>query len=184
MDTSPDTISLADLVPEISSVLADTLNLMDLADEEIDNACARHPVQYRDTLFHSFGLLHPTLPRMTSAFVYRSHCQELLTRVVRGEDTRPGTAAEVCCLCADISTQVPLNSPAAGLYFRMWAQAFPHTPVADDRRAHHEALYADRINDYEQLARAKLAVDDRVLGTITCSGRHHTMKVTCHYAQL
>jgi hypothetical protein len=183
MDKSPDTITLSELVPEISSALAASLNLIDLAEEEIDNACARYP-HHRDTLFHSFRLLRPTLPRMTSAFVYRSHCQELLDRVARGEDTRPGTAAEVCCLCADISTQVPLNSPAAGLYFRMWAQAFPHTPVADDRRAHHEALYADRINDYEALARAKLAIDDRRLGTITCTGRHNTVKVPCRYTQL
>ncbi|ORT53015.1 hypothetical protein KBI5_08915 [Frankia sp. KB5] len=159
-----------------------TLDLIDLAEEEIDSACARHP-KHRDTLFHSFSLLRPTLPRMTSAFVYRAHCQELLGRVARVEDTRPGTAAEVCCLCADISTQVPLNSPAAGLYFRMWAQAFPHTPADDDRRAHHEALYASRIDDYEALARAKLAVDDRRLGTITCTGRHNTVKVPCRYTQ-
>jgi hypothetical protein len=70
---------------------------------------------------------------MRTEFVYRSHCRELLDRAARGEDTRPGTAAECCIALSETSLRVPLRTSAAGLYARMWTRAqFP--PAAPGRR--------------------------------------------------
>jgi hypothetical protein len=114
-------------------------------------------------------------------YVYRAHCRELLERVAAGADTRPGTAAEMCCTCHDMSQIAPSTSPAAGLYGRMWAQAFPDRPQFHDQQ-HHEALEGPAIDYLETLLRRKLTVHDRRLGDIDCGGRHHGKPVACTYA--
>jgi hypothetical protein len=165
----------------VTSALAGILRQLDWAEDEIRRAMSRHPSE-RDLLYHSFPLLVATHKLMATEFVYRSHCRELLERLVNDVDTRPGTAAEVCCLCSDISQVAPLRSPAAGLYFRMWAAAFPDKPLDDDSRQHHEALEGSAIDDLEAIARRKLAVKNRKLGEITCNGRHDGEIVQCKYA--
>jgi hypothetical protein len=103
-------------------------------------------------------------------FVYRSHFREILDRVAEGVDTRPGTAAEVCCLCREISLVAPLRSSAIGLYLRMWAAAFPDKPDDADRGRHYEALRRSSIDELEALARRKLTVPERTLGLEAGSG--------------
>lgn len=169
---------------DIFTVLAKAFGHMDWAEEEIEAARARHP-RHADRLWHSFSLLVPQagLERMASEFVYRSHCRELLDRVAAGEDTRPGTAAEVCCAMRNTSLLAPFTSAAAGLYMRMWQAArFPDFPGFAEASRHHEALERSLIDDHEQFARRRLAVPDRRLGTIDCHGRHHGEDVDCAYA--
>lgn len=151
------------------------------AADEIDRAMARHAA-HRDTLYHSFALLYPTPLLLDTEFVYRSHCREILDRVAAGADTRPGTAAEVCCLCREISLVAPLRPSAMGLYVRMWSVAFPDQMPHTDQGPHYEALRGPRIDDLEALARQKLKVAGRTLGPITCSGRHDGEPVDCAYA--
>lgn len=153
------------------------------AEDEIKQAIGRHPAE-ADTLFHSFPLLKPTHERMSTEFVYRGHCRELLERVATGSDTRPATAAEVCFALSEASMVGPLTPQAAGLYFRMWAQAFPDKlPEIDQSRSHYEALYGSAIDDLERLARRKLTVKARKLGDIECSGQHHGETVQCKYVK-
>jgi hypothetical protein len=152
-----------------------------LAGEEIDRAIVRHAAR-RDTLYHSFTLLYPTPLLIDTEFVYRSHCRELLDRVATGADTRPATAAEVCCLCREISLVAPLRPSAMGLYLRMWSLAFPDKAAHPDQGQHYEALRGPRIDQLEALARRKLTVPRRMLGSITCSGRHDGEPVNCAYA--
>lgn len=165
----------------------DALQRMDWADDEIDQAISRHPAE-ADTLFHSFGLLQATdLRRMGTEFVYRSHCREILERVARGEDTRPGTAVEVICMLGEVSQVIKPPPSGMGLYYRMWAQAFPGRPnPGGDNLSHYEALCGSAIDDLEATTRSKLAVPNRQLdtATITCDGRHHTTGVVqCKYAR-
>lgn len=133
------------------------------ADQEIQAAISRHP-EHAGRLERSFLLLRPNtcLERMNSKTVYQAHCREILDRVAAGEDTRLGTAAEICCAMAETSLRTPITSEAAGLYMRMWrAAGLPD--VADIREAarHHEALEPSRIDDCEQEARWKLARRER-----------------------
>ncbi len=122
------------------------------------------------------------MKRMESERVYRSHCREILDRVAAGTDTRPGTAAEVCCAMLSISLLAPLTSAATGLYMRMWLTAgFPEFDEITESSRHHEALEKSLIDDYERFARRKLAVAGRRHGDITCSGRHHGEAVDCAY---
>lgn len=167
---------------DLASSLSGIFERMEQAEEEIDRAMRRHP-KFADRIYHSFSLLTPQHDRMATEFVYRSHCRELLDRVAAGQDTRPGTAAEVCCACSEASMLAPLTTTAAGLYARMWTVAFPEQRnVWSDQGEHYEALRGTQIDDLEREARHKTRQDDRKLGTIECGGMHHGETVACEYA--
>ncbi len=168
------------LLEDTAATLATAFGQMGWAEEQIDAAKDHHP-DASDLLFHGFTLLQPTHRLMDTEFVYRGHCRELLDRLVHGEDTRPGTAAEICCLCCESSLHAVLTSSATGLYFRMWSTAFPDRLVAGDELPHYEALYGDRIEDLETTARHKLTVPDRMLDKVDCPGRHHGEPATCRF---
>lgn len=164
--------------------VAEAFVRIEWAEDEIKQAIARHPAE-ADTLFHSFPLLRPpTNEGMSTEMVYRGHCREILERVAVGADTRPGTAAEVCLVLKEVSMVGPMTPGATGLYFRMWAQAFPGTVAEIDQSvAHYEELYGSAIDDAERLARNKLSVKARLLGDIECSGRHNGETVQCKYVK-
>ncbi len=121
---------------------------------------ARHP-SAADRIWHGFALLQPTHPLLYNEMLYRAHCAELLDRVARGDDTRPGTAAECCAAMSEVSLQAPLHTSAVGLYIRMWRQV--GLPPIDLSGEHYEALDGSLIDDNEAWLRAKLRQPSRVL---------------------
>lgn len=174
---------LTELLDATTDALAPVFNQMEWGEDEIRKAQQRHP-HAADALHHSFALIRPTNDRMNTEFVYRGHCRELLNRVARGEDTRPGTAAEVVIAMCEAAKAAPLIETGYGLIFRMWAEAFPDQQELTDDREHREKLHGSSIDDAEAQTRTKLAVSDRVLGPIECTGWHHGERVACSYAPL
>ncbi|MFI8528302.1 hypothetical protein ACIGB8_27845 [Promicromonospora sukumoe] len=172
---------LSAILQKSADLIGTTLEQMEWAESEIAAAIARHPDR-ADLLYHGFGLLVPTHDLMATEFVSRSHYRELLDRLAAGQDTRPGTAAEVACACAEASLVAPLSSTAAGLYFRMWESAFPDKPPITDRGQHHEELEGSAIDALEANGRRTLTREDRIVGDISCSGLHHGEAVPCTYA--
>jgi hypothetical protein len=177
---------LASLVATVASEVGDVFAWMDWADDEIERASRRHPDQ-ADALHHAFGLVRPRdiATGMGAEFVYRSHVRELLERVATGADTRIPTAAEMCLVCTQVSGKVPLHGAAAGLYFRLWLQAFPDLPIIPTQatqQVHYERLHGTRIDEYEATLRRKATDPHRLLAGIVCAGRHHGRNVTCRYA--
>jgi hypothetical protein len=91
----------------------------------------------------------------------------------------------MCLVCAQISGKVPLHGAAAGLYFRLWLQAFPDRPITSTQAAdqvHYERLHGTQIDEYEAMLRRKATDPNRLLAGIDCAGRHHGKNVTCRYA--
>lgn len=177
------TYDLPAIVAELQADLASTFAAMDWAEDEIARAARRHPGT-ADTLFHSFRLLTPQ-DRMGVEFVYRGHARELLERVATGQDTRPGTAAEVCLAIVAAGKVAPVNVTAFGLLTRMWAQAFPGHPIDAAQAAlnpHYEAVRGQAITDLEAETRTRLTAPERHLPAITCRGMHHGEQVACRYA--
>jgi len=130
------------------------------AEEEIESMGQAHP-EHADRIWHSFALLRPTHDLMKTEFVYRSHCRELLQRIVAGEDTRPGTAAESCIACCETSQHAPLNIGGVDFYMRMWSKAsFPDLGFP---REHHEAIAGEVIDGHERELRRRLSCDWRQL---------------------
>jgi hypothetical protein len=166
----------------------DTLTLIGWAEEEVARAQAQHPAE-ADLLHHSLMLLQPQeLRGVRTEMVFRGHARELLSRVASGADTRPGTAAEVCCLLLAAATRAPLTTTAVGLLFRMWAKAFPEVPMpGGDQGEHYEAIRAGKIDDAEAQARRGLAVAERRAQNpkkqFPCCGKHHGVQVECRFAE-
>lgn len=187
MSTIPQTKTTLELmVSEVTGELAGIFEMMEWAEDEIQQAIRRHP-RHRDTLWHSFSLLKAgdLAEKMGTEFVYRSHAAELLERVVCGADTRPATAAELILICSEASKVTPLHAAGAGLYFRLWAKAFPnHQQTAEQatQLVHYEKLFAARMDEDEAVLRRKAANPDRLVGIIECQGMHHGEKVDCKLA--
>lgn len=175
---------LTELLDATTDALAPVFNQMEWGEDEIRKAQQQRHPHAADALHHSFALIRPTNDRMNTEFVYRGHCRELLNRVARGEDTRPGTAAEVVIAMCEAAKAAPLIETGYGLIFRMWAEAFPDQQELTDDREHREKLHGSSIDDAEAQTRTKLAVSDRVLGPIECTGWHHGERVACSYAPL
>ena len=182
MSTNPEVLS--DLLgTELAGSLSNLFSQMDWAEDEVEAAQKLRPKD-ADALYHSFGLLAPSHPLMSTEFVYRSHVREILRRVGRGEDTQPGTWAEIACAMHDVSLEAPIHGAAFGLYARAWNRAFPTKPFPDqaDTIEHTEGLYGSQIDDLEAEARHKLSVSDRTLKNEECSGSHHGEPTTgCRY---
>jgi hypothetical protein len=172
---------IAELLARVQAEVTGAGALVDVAEDEIGQAAARHP-QAADDLFHAFGLLLPAFEARAwgTEFVLRAHCRELLERVAAGEDTRPGTNAECLLAIAQVAMEVPLNGAAAGFYLRMWSGAFPDHELAGHGQ-HYEALHGAAIDDIERWTRKKLAIPGRVLRDITCDGLHHGQPAACRY---
>jgi hypothetical protein len=175
--------TITGILEDVSKGLAGLFEQMDWAEDEITRAKVRAPGD-GDSLYHSFCLLTPTHELMGQEFVYRSHCREILNRVINGEDTRPGTAAEICCALCDVSQVAPMTLAGTGLYIRMWGAAFPSKRHVLGNGEHYEALDGSGIDDAEATSRRKLAVKDRRLSDrdIACCGKHHGEQVLCKYA--
>lgn len=174
--------NLTDLLPRTEELTL-TKEQIGWAEEEIEAARARHPGQ-DDLLYHCFTLLQPTAARMTTEWVYRAHCRELLDRVAADGDPREATDAEVASVCCQVSLRVPLNSAAVTVYMRAWASAFPdQLAITDLGLDHYEHVAGGRAEELDRLARHRLHQPQRMLPAISCPGRHHGQpRPDCRFA--
>ncbi len=177
-------LALRELIgPEFTKAVTTTLTQQDWAEDEISRGQQRHP-DVADVLHHSFSLLTATHERMTTEFIYRAHARELIERVATGVSTKPGTSVEVALSLMRASLVTPLNTTAFGLYLRMWRQAgLPDLggPIAG-LDGHYEAINASGIDEFEAIARRKLAKPSRVLTLVACEGRHLGEPADCRFA--
>jgi hypothetical protein len=182
MSTTTEPLDLAALIAEVREEVERESGPLDWAEDEIARAMRRHPDQ-ADLLWHAFKLIQPRAG-MRVEFVYRGYARELLERLATGQDTRLGTAVEVCLVCMEVSKVVPMHGAPAGLYTRMWLQACPDNPVHDGQPgelAHYEALYSSQLDELEAEVRRRTTDPTRVLGEITCKGQHHGENVRCRF---
>lgn len=130
MNAHPLTEALRDLVPSaLSTRIARAFEYMKITEEEIRRARA---LAQDDAVAHrlhaSFGLLWPGELLNLTPEVYRHHCRELLGRIERGDDVRPGTDAEVLWMLVQTSLAAPLNANGCALYDRLFVSIFGRLP--------------------------------------------------------
>lgn len=165
---------LTEILDGTRAELANVFEQLAWAEDELKQARGRYPGS-DDLLWHAFSLVQSTHERMETEFVYRSHCRELLKRVVNGTDTRPGTWAEVVCTCSEACGLAPMTEAGYGTYARAWnAAEFPTVfPDMHGTLQHVEALHGSAIDDATARLRRKLTVPSRTLAEVTCMGYHH-----------
>lgn len=111
----------------------------------------------------SFTLLEPSRFVAVAEAVYEDHCREIVTRAARGEDTRPGTRAEVMLALSEASLRAPLDSTGAALFERVFREVLPDgARVLDGGDAPREG-YPGALGERMAEARRRTAVADRVL---------------------
>ena len=179
----PVMVDVVELFKEITSEVSEVMSSIEWAEDEIRSAQRRHPTR-ADELVHSFALICPPggVPIRTEGAV-RAYARELLERVARGEDTRSGTAVEVCMALKEASLRAPLSHEGFGLYARMWAAAgLPEVDGIVDMRAHYEAISTGALDVAEAQARAAICRRDRVWTKPDCGGFHHGVPTPCRYA--
>ena len=158
---------LGDLLPGgFMEAFDAAMSSMEIAEGLIEELGREHP-ESADLIWHSFSLLRPTHGLMHKTdMIYRSHCREILQRVIEGADTRPGTAAECCIVCCETSQIAPMTVAGVGTYMRMWQAAGLPDTGAGVSAEHHEALRGSAIDEHERMMRTKLSQPWRKLPTV------------------
>jgi len=121
------TIPMLDaMAPILGENIASLFRLMGIAEEEIAEAIKRHPLEAIQ-INRAFSVLCPRMNLFAhkTQELYRHHAREILERVRSGEDTRPGTKAEVLAALAESSFASVLNESAHVLADRLMADIFP-----------------------------------------------------------
>lgn len=176
------------LVAGIQATLGGMFAQFDILDDEAAKTIAGHP-DAADLIHHASDLFAPTHPLMSTPFVYRGHVRELLARVAAGQDTRPGTAAEVALVCSATSLTAPLTAAGVGLYCRSWLAAFPDDPIdgfdmAAQVTQSEWSAGADEINGLDRAVRRRAAQPWRRLPKdVECDGTHRGEPAACRFAK-
>lgn len=163
MEQKTPAVDMIDRYQEYVTLIELSFSNHPVALQEIAAAVTQFP-QHAGVLVDRIDLLQPTHRLMRNEILYRSHCRELLARVVAGADTRPGTAAEVCAVCSVTSAIAPFTAAAVGLYLRMWhAAGLGQIAGVTDDLDYYEHTVGSRINELEALTRRQLTVATRRL---------------------
>lgn len=122
--------SLSELMPpSLARTVRTTFERVDIAEEEIQAAKLRFPARASE-IHSAFACLCPTDPiRDLSDDVFHFHCRELLERVAKGQDLRPGTTAELLGLLSNASQMVPPTRVSALLYQELFSRLYPDGPI-------------------------------------------------------
>jgi hypothetical protein len=159
---------------QVTSDADEPFSWVAIADTEVRLAQKRHPDQ-ADLVYHAWPLLERPYWMPPIPFVYAGYIRELLDRVAAGQDTRPGTAAEIALACSMV---LGIKAPAAlaGVYFRAWVAAFPDHLVYEgqaEAAAWYEREAGPEIHGCEAELRRRLRQPRRRLpDDITCDGWH------------
>jgi hypothetical protein len=101
---------------------------MEIAEEVIADTQEKYP-EKAEEIFNSFRFLKPRpllqLSKHHNLQLYRHHAQELVKRVVHGDDIKPATSAELACVFCEISLEHPLTHDYIAAYAKLFTAVFP-----------------------------------------------------------
>jgi hypothetical protein len=120
----------AGFMGEVLAILDDVV----YAEGQIEVYMDRYP-ERRDAIWSSFRLLErPPILREKLQWMYERHVLELLERVAHGSDTRPGTDAEVCAACYEMSQVTPFSALGLAAFATAFLLVFdtPGSPAGHD----------------------------------------------------
>lgn len=120
------------MAPVLGDNVIGIFKLMGVSEEEIDAAIKDYP-EYREKIHDSFCLCCPRMELFAtrSPELYRHHVRELIARHLAGEDTRPGTKAEILAALSETSFASTLIESAHLLMERLTKEVFPEYEQPD-----------------------------------------------------
>jgi hypothetical protein len=109
----------------LGGTIVHTFRCMEIAEEEIAAAKARHPL-IAAQLHEGFRELGPPVVlREAGERLYRAYCREMLARIAVGSPLGTATTAELLALLQAMSLAAPLDRAATVLYSDRFAETFP-----------------------------------------------------------
>jgi len=122
---------------------------MEIAEEEILKAQARHPEQAAAINDKGFMLCcPPPLLQNLGDDLYRAHCKELLDRLATGGDVRQGTLAEAAIMLSRASLEAPLARAAFLAYARAYLALDIQGPAELTASLRWEVEFAEQTDPY------------------------------------
>lgn len=109
----------------------------------------------------AFGVLKPSpILRTFSMELYERHAEEIVRRVMAGQDVRPGTKAEVLAMMSETSLKAPLNQPGQALTEALFRELFPKSHALRGMGMTSEWHVRQVQEDFEE-AKRRLSQDRR-----------------------
>lgn len=109
----------------LSGTITQTFRCMEIAEEEIAAAKARHPLLTAQLHDGFRELCPPAVLREAGERLYRAYCREVLARIVTGSPLGTATTAELLAVLQAMSLSAPLERAATVLYWDRFAETFP-----------------------------------------------------------
>ena len=104
--------------------IASIFDRMEMAEQVIKEMKREFPAKTKN-IHDSFKYLAPTVYfHGKSHKLYRSHCREIILRIINNSDISFGTNAEIAGLLCDLSQSAPLNHDYAYVYQIMFKKIF------------------------------------------------------------
>jgi hypothetical protein len=163
-----DALSLVFSRGEMEAILG-VFGRIEVAEEEIERYMEKATDEKtRQRIDDAFLGLQPTPVLKHSPAIdrlYRGYVRELLQRILDGEDTRPGTYAEIAVVMSEVSQVTPLSKEASTLYFRSIVECGLGHVVEEFASRHEmlESLYRHTTDEIEREVKRKLRQEGRVL---------------------
>lgn len=136
MKTKPD--MLAQLFPApVANSIKSAFEKMEKAEWLITSAKKKHPGK-AEALHEAFGILcPPAILRDKHEKLYEHYVNELLQRIIKGDDTTVGTKAEALCVLLEASLKSPLQRDHTALIDALYQEIFGKMPKGT--KAEHES---------------------------------------------
>jgi len=113
--------------------IARAFRQMKIAEDSIKRAQQKYSDK-EDEIFNSFMLLQPgNALEGCPDTLYEVHCSEILDRVAAGEDTRPGTNAEILWIFHSTSLLGPTSADFGEAYRQVFAETFPDNELSTSK---------------------------------------------------
>ena len=120
---------LSALNPGLFRELVNIFSLAEHAEEVIQEMQQTHP-EHKDLIYGSFRYLVPTEPLKNKApRLYKKHCQEMITRLIKGENLSPASDAEMVGFLSDLSLKAPLNTDPRYVFQLLFTRLFPGSDI-------------------------------------------------------
>lgn len=125
-------------------------DFMGWAEQEIAAGKARYP-RAKDRIHRTFGILFSGELLSFGEALYREHCRELIARVAKREDTRPGTRAEVLACISTMTLTTRLQRDVEELALELTAAMLSeHEELAEGLSRYEAAERSEKLEEFRR----------------------------------
>lgn len=143
------------ILNELETGLSAIFEQIEIAENVIERYLIENP-ENMEAIWGSFMALKPVKPMLTDLLTF--HCEELLNRVIAGDDMTTMTEAEIFMLLSAMLNNAPMRLEHSALFSHLFGKFYPGKQTPDMIIAE---SYAGQNRDTLELIRKDCPVNDR-----------------------